>query len=126
MSHLEQLKQAWASTLTKDAFLLDPRTAVDMLTLVERYTQQVPFIGINDTEWNQFWLGEQTPASLNAIYQTPTLAGKTLPVQQAFLLALLRLLETPTTLINTLPARHRSLYYLDLLGFFHGHDSLIR
>lgn len=57
------------------------------------------------------------PQALSDIYQHPERAEKMLPVQQAFLLALLHLLETPKALLNTVPARHRSLYYRDLLGF---------
>lgn len=117
MSDLEQLKQRLGSGLTDQTFLLEPRTGRDLLNLVEKYTDAVPFAGHADAAWKGFWMDGRTPETLSDIYEHPGLAKKTLPVQQAFLLALLHLLETPRALLNTLPARHRSLYYRDLLGF---------
>ena len=117
MSDLEQLKQRLGSGLTDQTFLLEPRTGKDLLNLVEKYTKAVPFAGHAEADWKRFWLADRTPQALSDIYQRPELAEKTLPVQQAFLLALLHLLETPKALLNTVPARHRSLYYRDLLGF---------
>lgn len=117
MSDLEQLKQRVGSGLTDQTFLLEPRTGKDLLNLVAKYTEAVPFAGHVDADWNRFWLADRTPQALSDIYQRPELAEKALPVQQAFLLALLHLLETPKALLNTVPARHRSLYYRDLLGF---------
>lgn len=117
MSDLEQLKQRVGSGLTDQTFLLEPRTGKDLLNLVAKYTDAVPFAGYADADWNRFWMVGRTPDALNDICQHPELAEKTLPVQQVFLLALLHLLETPKALLNTLPARHRSLYYRDLLGF---------
>ena len=117
MSDLEQLKQRVGSALTENNFLLDQRTVEDLLNLVAMYTEKVPFAGHLSAVWESFWMATSTPKELNAIYQDPELAEKKLPVQQAFLLALLGLLETPRALLNTLPARHHSLYYRDLLGF---------
>lgn len=117
MSDLEKLKQRLGSGLTDQTFLLEPRTGKDLLNLVEKYTKAVPFAGHAEADWKRFWLADRTPQALSDIYQRPELAEKTLPVQQAFLLALLHLLETPKALLNTVPARHRSLYYRDLLGF---------
>lgn len=117
MSDLEQLKQRVGSGLADQTFLLEPRTGKDLLNLVAKYTEAVPFAGHVEADWSRFWLAGLTPQALSDIYQHPELAEKTLPVQQAFLLALLHLLETPRTLLNTVPARHRSLYYRDLLGF---------
>lgn len=117
MSDLEQLKQKLGSGLTDQSFLLEPRTGKDLLSLVEKYTGAVPFAGHAGADWNRFWLAGRSPQALSDICQHPEQAEKTLPVQQAFLLALLHLLETPVTLLNTVPARHRSLYYRDLLGF---------
>lgn len=117
MSDLEQLKQRLGSGLTDQTFLLEPRTGKDLLNLVAKYTEAVPFAGHAEADWKRFWLADRTPQALSDIYQRPELAEKTLPVQQAFLLALLHLLETPKALLNTVPARHRSLYYRDLLGF---------
>lgn len=117
MSDLEQLKKRIGSGLNENAFLLDPRTVGDLLNAVAEYTKKVSFAGEADAVWNTFWMAGSTPDVLNAIYQNSGLAEKKLPVQQAFLLALLHLLETPRALLNTLPARHRALYYRDLLGF---------
>lgn len=117
MSDLEQLKQRVGSGLTDQTFLLEPRTGKDLLNLVAKYTEAVPFAGHADADWKDFWLAGYTPQALSDIYQHPERAEKTLPVQQAFLLTLLHLLETPKALLNTVPARHRSLYYRDLLGF---------
>lgn len=117
MSDLEQLKQRLGSGLTDQTFLLEPRTGKDLLNLVAKYTEAVPFAGHAEADWSRFWLAGRTPQALSDISQHPERAEKMLPVQQAFLLALLHLLETPRTLLNTLPARHRSLYYRDLLGF---------
>nr|ULG13369.1 hypothetical protein AGR96Xp_00116 [Serratia proteamaculans]ULG13582.1 hypothetical protein 1Ap1_00089 [Serratia proteamaculans]ULG17194.1 hypothetical protein 20093p_00002 [Serratia proteamaculans]ULG18082.1 hypothetical protein LCp1_00002 [Serratia proteamaculans]ULG19568.1 hypothetical protein Sprot5p_00077 [Serratia proteamaculans] len=117
MSDLEQLKQILGNGLTDQTFLLEPRTGKERLNLMAKYTEAVPFAGHADADWNRFWLAGRTPQALSDIYQHPKLAEKTLPVQQAFLLALLHLLETPKALLNTVPARHRSLYYRDLLGF---------
>jgi hypothetical protein len=117
MSDLEQLKQRVGSGLTDQTFLLEPRTGKDLLNLVAKYTEALPFASHADADWSRFWLVGDTPQALSDIYQHPELAEKTLPVQQAFLLALLHLLETPKALLNTVPARHRSLYYRNLLGF---------
>ncbi|MFA1241133.1 hypothetical protein ACCC84_22775 [Serratia odorifera] len=117
MSDLEQLKQRLGSVLTDQTFLLEPRTVGELLKLVANYTENVPFAGHDGADWEPFWMAGRTPQELRDIYQRPDLAEKKLPVQQTFLLALLHLLETPRVLLNTLPARHRSLYYRDLLGF---------
>lgn len=117
MSDQEQLKQRLGSGLTDQTFLLSPRTGKDLLDLVAKYAEAVPFAGYTKADWYRFWMAGRTPQELSNIYQRPELAEKTLPVQQTFLLALLHLLETPRNLLNTVPARHRSLYYRDLLGF---------
>lgn len=117
MSDLEQLKQRLGSGLTDQTFLLESRTGKDLFNLVAKYTEAIPFAGHADADWNRFWMAGRTPDALSDIYQHPELAEKTLPVQQGFLLALLHLLETPRTLLKTVPARHRLLYYRDLLGF---------
>ncbi|CAI1079706.1 Uncharacterised protein [Serratia entomophila] len=117
MSDLEQLKQILGNGLTDQTFLLEPRTGKGLLNLMAKYTEAVPFAGHTDADWKDFWMAGCTLEALSDIYQYPGLAEKKLPVQQAFLLALLHLLETPRAMLNTVPARHRSLYYRDLLGF---------
>ncbi|MHA0273208.1 hypothetical protein [Enterobacter ludwigii] len=97
-------------------FALDPRIPVDRLESIADYSGLIPFASNQDANWNSFWLSEATAQDLANIYQDAALAERALPVQQTFLLALLQLLETPGLLLNTLPARHRSLYYRELLG----------
>ncbi len=56
------------------------------------------------------------PAQLNWLYQNPEQANGQMAPHQAFLLAFLRMQETPRDLLNQLPAAHRQLYYRKLLG----------
>lgn len=128
MSDLEPLKNTLAALTTEDEFLLDQRTIKERLEDIIRYASLIPFASNEQDRWSRFWLGQSTMAELATLYQTGASDTKSLPVQQAFLLALLQLLETPTLLLNTLPARHRSLYYRDLLGFTQKHaqpDSVV-
>jgi len=121
ISDLKELKKRLTSTLSDNDFVLEQRTAEQRLDNIAQYSQRIPFASNPQATWDSFWLAGRTVQELGAIYQDPTLAQQTLPVQQAFLLALLQLLETPTLLLNTLPQRHRLLYYYDLLGFrLHG------
>ncbi|RJF58559.1 hypothetical protein D4100_07370 [Serratia inhibens] len=117
MSDLEELKKKLAVAVAESTFELEPRTAAAVLKNIEEYTRLIPFAGDKNATWDRFWLAERTPDKLGEIYRDVSLAGRALPPHQAFLLALLRLLETPRLLMNTLPARHRSLYYQNLLGF---------
>jgi len=117
MSDLETLKSKLTSDTAESDFLLEQRTPEQRLQNIAQYAALIPFASNEDASWDKFWLAERTAGQLAAIYQEGALAEKSLPVQQAFLLALLQLLETPAKLLNTLPARHRTLYYHDLLGF---------
>lgn len=117
MSNLAQLTQKLASVLPENDFLLALPIADEYLNKIAEYTRHIPFSGHADAVWETFWMNANSLEKLGKIYQDPALANKNLPVQQAFLLALLHLLETPKALLNTLPARHRSLYYHELLGF---------
>lgn len=63
MSDLEQLKQRVGSGLTDQTFLLEPRTGKDLLNLVAKYTEAVPFAGHADADWKDFWLAGYTAAS---------------------------------------------------------------
>lgn len=128
MSDLEPLKNTLAALTTEGEFLLDQRTINERLENIIGYASKVPFASSEQYRWDRFWLGQSTVAELATLYQTGASGTKSLPVQQAFLLAMLQLLETPTLLLNTLPARHRLLYYRDLLGFTQKHaqpDSVI-
>jgi len=113
ISDLEELKKIPGA----DGFALDPRTPLERLENIARYSALIPFASRPDAHWDCFWLNGTTARALADIYQSGEYKEQTLPVQQTFLLALLQLLETPGLLLNTLPARHRLLYYRDLLGF---------
>ncbi|MGV3344500.1 hypothetical protein ACGVWS_01700 [Enterobacteriaceae bacterium LUAb1] len=128
MSDLEALKNKLAGEITEGSFALEQRTVAELLQYIGEYTAQIPFASDKESVWRDFWLSGYTPQQLAAVYQDTSQAEKKLPVQQAFLLAVLRLLETPKLLLNTLPARHRLLYYRDLLGFTPQHcqpDSVV-
>ncbi|NHB91764.1 hypothetical protein [Photorhabdus cinerea] len=99
------------------AFKLDERSTLDILNWLKTYAEKIPF----DQEKKQFWDGfyfiqENHPHQLANIYQNANKANGLLPAHQAFLLAFLKLLETTKILFNTFPARHRNLYYRELLG----------
>ncbi|MBD8109119.1 hypothetical protein [Erwinia persicina] len=117
MSDLDALKNTLAAVDAESDFLLEQRTARERLENIIGYAKKIPFASNENASWDSFWLGQSTAAELATLYQSGGQETKYLPVQQTFLLALLQLLETPTLLLNTLPARHRSLYYRDLLGF---------
>ncbi|ROP62292.1 hypothetical protein EDF81_0777 [Enterobacter sp. BIGb0383] len=117
ISDLDELKKKLASNIADKSFVLDIRTAEQRLNNIAQYSALIPFASNQDATWDSFWLAGSTAQQLSDIYQNAALAEQRLPVQQTFLLALLQLLETPTQLLNTLPARHRALYYYDLLGF---------
>ncbi|WP_340621949.1 hypothetical protein [Xenorhabdus siamensis] len=69
------------------------------------------------SSWSSFYfIQENTPQQLADIYQQALISNGTLPAHQAFILAFLKLLETTKVLFNTFPARHRDLYYRELLG----------
>ena len=116
ISDLEELKKILGADTAAEGFALDPRTPLGRLENIAGYSALIPFASQQDANWNSFWLNGTTAQALADIYQSGEFKAQTLPVQQAFLLALLQLLETPGLLLNTLPARHRLLYYRELLG----------
>ncbi|MGY5954759.1 hypothetical protein ACUY4R_004279 [Kosakonia sp. BK9b] len=120
MSDLDELKAKLADVVVENNFSLEERTPAQLLDFLQRYTEVIPFASDNNSLWVDFWFNGITPKELSDIYQGITPADKTLPVQHTFLLLLLGLLETPSLLLNTVPDRHRALYYQDLLGFAHG------
>ncbi|SCZ58649.1 MULTISPECIES: hypothetical protein [Photorhabdus] len=98
-------------------FKLDERSTLDILNWLKEYTAIIPF----DQEKKQFWdsfyfIQENSPQQLADIYQHANKADGLLPAHQVFVLAFLKLLETTNRLLNTFPARHRDLYYRELLG----------
>ncbi|MDE9486810.1 hypothetical protein [Xenorhabdus bovienii] len=114
---LTELNNKLSDLVPMSDFKLDNRTSLQLLEYIEKYTQIIPFDQDNNKHWNDFFfMANNTPEKLAELYQGKIAAnGKLLP-HQAFLLAVLRLLETPISLLNTLPAAHRELYYRALLG----------
>lgn len=117
MLELDKLKKILDAEVATGDFMLDPRTPQQRLENIAGYSDLIPFASNQIANWGSFWLKDTTAQALADIYKSGSFDAQTLPVQQTFLLALLQLLETPGLLLNTLPARHRLLYYRDLLGF---------
>lgn len=117
MPDLDELKTKLADVIVNDSFQLEERTPAQLLEFVKLYTDLVPFASDENSLWSEFWFTNITSQQLSDIYLNLSLDNKILPVQQTYLLLLLGLLETPKLLLNTVPDRHRSLYYQQLLGF---------
>lgn len=114
----ESVKTSLAALLPEPAFKIDDRTVAITLKELERYCSEIPF---GDKNWRDFWfpLGEDGASGVDRLVEVheDKLASRgELPVQQAFLLCLLNLLESPKALLNSIPERHRMLYYRDGLG----------
>ncbi|MEG6258818.1 hypothetical protein [Enterobacter bugandensis] len=103
--------------LTKDnLFLLDNRQLVARLQLVQHYWQKIPF-GDSGKNWADVVFNHgNSPAVLAEHFLNPETGVRNLPPQQAFLLAFMKMLDTPVRLLNKLPERHRDLYYRGELG----------
>jgi len=99
-------------------FKLDDRTLEQRLNYVFEYASQIPFGASTQHSWAQvlFPGGADDIDQLVTLYTSAALADGQLAPQQAFLLALLHQLETPTALFNALSDAHRQLYYRDFLG----------
>lgn len=117
MPELDELKAKLADVIVDDTFKLEERTPAQLLEFVKQYTGLVPFASDENSLWSDFWFTNVTSQQLSDIYLNTTPANRILPVQQTYLLLLLGLLETPKLLLNTVPDRHRTLYYQQLLGF---------
>ncbi|KER04800.1 hypothetical protein LGZ99_04805 [Photorhabdus temperata] len=114
---LSELKNKLATIVPETEFKLDERSTLDILNWLQEYAKKIPF----DQEKKQFWdsfyfIQENSPEKLADLYQNINKANGHLPAHQAFVLAFLKLLETSKVLFNTFPARHRDLYYRELLG----------
>ncbi|RAX14436.1 hypothetical protein [Photorhabdus bodei] len=114
---LTELKNKLAAIVPETDFKLDERSTLDILNWLQEYAKKIPF----DQEKKQFWdsfyfIQENSPEKLADLYQNVNKADGHLPAHQAFVLAFLKLLETTKVLFNTFPARHRDLYYRELLG----------
>ncbi|MCC8458083.1 hypothetical protein [Photorhabdus aegyptia] len=112
-----ELENKLSAIVPDTAFKLDERSTLDILNWLKTYAKEIPF----DQEKKQFWdsfyfIQENNPQQLADIYQNANKTDGLLPAHQAFILAFLKLLETTNRLLNTFPARHRNLYYRELLG----------
>ncbi|MCZ1250804.1 hypothetical protein EIL81_18585 [Photorhabdus laumondii subsp. laumondii] len=112
-----ELENKLSAIVPDTAFKLDERSTLDILNWLQEYAKKIPF----DQEKKQFWdsfyfIQANNPQQLADIYQNVNKADGRLPAHQAFVLAFLTLLETTNRLLNTFPARHRDLYYRELLG----------
>ncbi|MCC8458338.1 hypothetical protein [Photorhabdus aegyptia] len=111
------LNNKLTAIVSETDFKLDERSTLDILNWLKEYAEKIPFGQEKEQFWSRFYfIQENTPQQLADIYQEANRANGTLPAHQAFLLAFLKLLETTKILFNTLPARHRDLYYRELLG----------
>lgn len=117
------------------AFVLDDRPIEKKLDVFRAYSQLLPFDPRNmeGPSWAQALLGYKAGMQKDApdfspddwsnlrdhlarLYNQPEQADGNLPPEHAFLLTLSGLLETPQALLNQLPARHKTLYYQQMLA----------
>ncbi|WP_118986950.1 hypothetical protein [Photorhabdus sp. CRCIA-P01] len=114
---LTELKNKLATIVPETDFKLNERSTLDILNWLQEYAKKIPFVQEKRQFWDSFYfIQENTPEKLADIYQNANKANGYLPAHQAFVLAFLKLLETTKVLFNTFPARHRDLYYRELLG----------
>ncbi|KAG0187717.1 hypothetical protein DFQ28_005937 [Apophysomyces sp. BC1034] len=104
-------------TTQDESFVLDDRLIDWHLQHWSEYCQLIPFGDPSSTHyWKEVLFPGSDPDSFKAL---AALAGKPdgqMRPDQAFLLAFLKLLQTPKALFNELPAQHRQLYYRQELG----------
>ncbi|WP_124633849.1 hypothetical protein [Burkholderia cenocepacia] len=102
------------------AFELDDRRADRLLEELEAYVEQLPTDMLpRGASWSTIFFGDHpdiTRQRLMKLMQVPASADGQLPAVQAFVLTMLRLLETPRELLNRLPEQYRDLYYRNYLG----------
>ncbi|HEH9402155.1 TPA: hypothetical protein SIA35_004275 [Aeromonas sobria] len=122
MGSISSLKKKLLSVIHDSDFMLDERSVLSYLRFIEKYTKKVPFKSSdskdsNSKNWADYlFMDGNTPTTLAEMYNNPSTAnGYTLP-HQAFMLAMLKMLETPRELINYFPDAHRDLYYRELLA----------
>lgn len=121
MANLTTLQDTLSSVVPTTGFMLDNRTVLSKLQFIEQYARSIPYssdTGSTLSSWADFLFMEgNTPEVLAELYKNPSLADGHLPPHQAFLFAMLTMLETPQALMNYFPHAHRDLYYRGLLGF---------
>ncbi|WP_434524734.1 hypothetical protein [Photorhabdus asymbiotica] len=114
---LTELKNKLSTIVPDTDFKLDERSTLDILNWLQEYAKKIPFNQEKKQFWDSFYfIQENSPEKLADLYQNVNKANGHLPAHQAFVLAFLKLLETTKVLFNTFPARHRDLYYRELLG----------
>ncbi|KER01870.1 hypothetical protein [Photorhabdus temperata] len=112
-----ELDNKLSAIVPNTAFKLDERSTLDILNWLKKYSAIIPFDQDKKQFWDSFYfIHKNDPQQLANIYQQANQADGLLPPHQAFILAFLKLLETTKRLLNTFPARHRDLYYRELLG----------
>ncbi|MCC8459176.1 hypothetical protein [Photorhabdus aegyptia] len=112
-----ELDNKLSAIVPDTAFKLDERSTLDILNWLKAYAERIPFNQEKKQFWDSFYfIQANDPQQLANIYQQVNQADGSLPAHQAFVLAFLKLLETTNRLLNTFPARHRDLYYRELLG----------
>lgn len=123
MADISTLQKILAGVVPDAGFLLDNRTILSRLKFIEEYTRNVPYVsdepaqGTIGLSWADYlFMAGNTPERLAALYQDPSTADGNLLPHQAFLLALLTMLETPSAFMNYFPDAHQDLYYRQLLA----------
>nr|WP_133154259.1 hypothetical protein [Vibrio cyclitrophicus] len=118
MVNIPALQNVLLSMASDLRFQLDNRDALSILQFIEKYTKSVPYEDDSAFEsWADFlFMDNNTPEVLAQLYHDPNHTDGTLQPHQAFLLAMLTMMEVPQTLFNYYPYAHRNLYYRDLLG----------
>lgn len=117
MNEFSALQEKLIRLAVAPGFLLDDRTVQQKLTFLKNYTAYIPFDTANNKCWDSLLFPDEwSVEKLANVYARPELAEGKLPPLQSFILAFLRLLETPQALLNAFPAAHRELYYRQQLG----------
>ncbi|KWK57637.1 hypothetical protein [Burkholderia ubonensis] len=123
MADISALQEVLSGVVSDTGFMLDSGTVLSRLKFIEQYARNVPYaFGAPEQEgsalnWADYlFMGGNTPEKLAALYQGTTIADGNLQPHQAFLLALLTMLETPNAFANYFPHAHRELYYRRLLA----------
>lgn len=122
MVDVSSLKRKLLNIIHDSDFMLDERTVLSHLQFIENYTKKLPFKSSDSKEmrnhksWADYlFMDGNTPAKLAEAYNNPSSANGYILPHQAFLLAILKMLETPQELNNYFPDAHRDLYYRELL-----------
>ncbi|KVQ00509.1 hypothetical protein WJ95_28415 [Burkholderia ubonensis] len=123
MADISALEAILSSVVPNAGFVLDNRTVLSRLKFIEQYTRNVPYVSgspeqeDSELSWADYlFMGGNTPEKLAALYHDTSKADGNLLPHQAFLLALLTMLETHRAFVNYFPGAHRDLYYRRLLA----------